>query len=358
MAWIKRNLFFVIMLAVGVGVTVYCGILLVKARGGNNQAREQYGTAKSSLDSLERSKPYPSTNNIAAAAADAARASTLLANFRDRFANFPTPPKVDDRQFTEYLHKTVAQFGAEATNAGVQLNRDFDFAWGQQLDKWTFPSNCLEGWMRQLEEERAILHILYNAKILYLEVFRRQSVAPEDLGGDEFDTANNASNKAMIISPYKVEFRAFSGDLAKVLSGFASASNCMIVKMIYVTPSRVPLPQTTESEPAPTPTPFYRNPQPPPVSFDGNPDAPFRRSGSRLGGLPGMSGDYSSAIPRRNQPAQAQQPAVAPPAPTTVRVLAETPLYVTLYIDVVKLKAPETNAPAAPSPIRPRMAGN
>jgi len=192
MAWVKRNLYFVIAVAVGLALTGYCGYLLYSATNATAEASGQYATAQSGLEDLRKKVPYPSKENIEAAEKDAVRVKAFLGEFRKPFSSFPAPPKVDDRQFKDYLQNCVNRFGAEATNAGVGLYPNYAFAFSQQIDKLTFPSECIPPWMQELEEIKALLHILYKAKINFLEEIQRPAANADDYGGDIIRFPTNA----------------------------------------------------------------------------------------------------------------------------------------------------------------------
>jgi hypothetical protein len=342
MAWIKRNLYFVITVAVALGVTGYCGYLLYSALGENADASGKYASAKSQLEELQHSSPYPTADNIRSAQEDAVRVRTFLAEFHKPFSPFPTPPKLDVREFNTYLLKIIAQFGAEATNAGVGMHADYAFSFSQQIAKINHPVEAIAPWMQELEEIKAILNILYTAKINYLEGIKRVAVCTDDSGGDDYIQFNNTTNTWGVVSPYMVKFRAFSAEIANVLAGVAASSNCFIVKAIYVSPSLVPLPDLTVQQPA----------APPPMReiFRPAPTDQFMQGQPRRG----RPGDYGERP--RYAPQQAQ-PVVVPAGPAAPElILYEKPLFVTIYIDVVKLKPAEPPA-AAPAASRPGRRG-
>jgi len=334
MAWIKRNLYFVITVAVALGVTGYCGYLLYSALDENVAASDKYASAKSSLDELQKKSPYPSPENIRAAVADAGRVQTFLSEFRKPFSPFPIPPKVDVREFNTYLQKSIAQFAAEATNAGVGLPNDYAFAFSQQVDKLAHPAEAIAPWMQELEEIKAILHILYNAKINYLEKIKRVSVCPDDAGSDDYIQFNNTTNTWGVVSPYMVNFRGFSAEIANVLAGVAASSNCFIVKALYVSPSLVPLKDVSQLQAAPLPVREYF--RPPPMSDQ------FMQNPSRRGGRD--YGEYRAQRPFAPTQPQMIAALAAPAGPETI--LFEKPLFVTIYIDVVKLKPAPEEKPA------------
>jgi hypothetical protein len=344
MAWIKRNLYFVITVAVALGVTGYCGYLLYSALGDNAAASEKYTSTKSQYDELLHKTPFPSKENIQSAEDDAARVRSFLSEFHKPFSPFPAPTKLDVREFNTYLLKIIAQFGAAATNAGVGMHADYAFSFSQQITKINHPAEAIAPWMQELEEIKAILQILYTAKINYLEKIKRVAVCTDDSGSDDYIQFNNTTNTWGVVSPYMVNFRAFSAEIANVLAGVAASSNCFIVKAIYVSPSMVPLPDLTVAQPAAAPMRTYVRPPPSEQFMQG----PARR------GRPGEGGE-GRMIPRQylQQPQQAEVP-VTPAGRETF--LFEKPLFVTIYIDVVKLK-PAEPAPSAAKEARPSRRG-
>jgi hypothetical protein len=349
MAWIKRNLYFVITMVVGLGLAGYCGYLLYSTLDQNKADREKYFSDKGNLDTLRKKNPFPDEQNIQEAKADADRVGAFLDEFRKPFANFSVPPKLDDRRFKEYLQNSISQFTLQATNAGVGLPAGYAFSFSQQTSPLNYPSDSIAPWMQQLTEIRAILQILYKAKINYLQQIKRPAVSGEELAGDDYLQVLDKTNTWGVVTPYMVNFRGFSAEIANVLAGVAASSNCLIVKTIYVQPSREPLPQLADILPA-TPPPMQ-----PRYQFRPAPEAPFN---------PYMQNNPGSGFRdrRREQRPQMQYPqmqfapaAEAPEAPAgPVTILRETPLFVTLYIDVVKLKAPEPRVPEArPGPSGP-----
>ncbi len=339
MAWVKRNLYFVICVAIALGLAGFCGYLFFGSLSDNAAALDAYTGKKSSLDALTTKVPAPSQANIQAANDDVKRVSAFLEEFHKPFSAFPKPPKMDDREFHDYLQKSIFQFGLEATNSSVALYPGYSFGFQQQVGVFNFAPENIAAWLQEIEEIRAILHICYKAKINFLEGIKRPSIAPDDAGSDIIQFPITPMPWGTI-SPYMVTFRAFSAEIANVLAGVATSSNCFIVKAVYVSPSRVPLPQISEIEPAAQPVaPIQIFRRPPPTE---GMDPYSRRRGPGTGGF------------RQYQPAPAQTTAAEPPVSTApVTILRETPLFVTVYIDVVKLKVTEPPpAPAATSKTR------
>jgi len=342
MAWIKRNLYFVITVVAGLGVTGYCGYLFFTERGTNSEASTKYTQDRAGYELLHDQNPYPDTNNITAAQQDQERVRQFLADFRKAFADFSTPPKLDARGFKDYLQKTVNQFTRDAANAGVEITTNYAFSFQGQMENLSPPPESIDPWMQQLVEIKAILQILFNAKINYLEHIRRPAVSSDDIGSpDDYIPQGNGSNQWGVVTPYKVEFRGFTAELAAVLAGFAQSSNCFIVKTIIVIPNKTPL--------APLAPPSLLAP---PQNYP-----PMRRPPSDIYMPPGMGRGREERGERFRQRAPTPQPAPGAGAPTgpvlPEKILSEQLLFITLYVDVVKLKAPAAPSPP-PRAVKPR----
>jgi hypothetical protein len=354
MAWIKRNLIFVITVLVGLGVSGYCGYLLYSAMQESEAAKAQYESAQSALSALQHKKPFPSNANIEMARADAEQGQVLLAGFQKNFARFPTPPKMDDRSFNDYLHKVILQFGTEATNAGVALPANYQFTFSRQMDELDYPPGSIDLWMQQLQEMQVLLHILFDAKINYLELIKRPSIGPNDVAGDEVLVGPSKANSWGEVSSYMVSFRAFSKEIADVLAGIASSSNCFVLTAIYVSPSRATLPQVAEEAETSAAAPSVAN-RPQPQTQYQRPVYPGAMPGRRGYGPPGRPPTASPYQPRIAQSAPAPAAPAAPAAPTAPEtILGEKPLFVTIYIDLIKLNKPAVPQAAA----NPRMGGS
>jgi len=320
MAWVKRNIIFVIIVAVGLIAAGYCGYLLHAVMAANADASGKFVEAQEELKKEREAKPPATPENLEAAKADQERVKSFLGDFRKSFSPFPTPPKVDERGFSDHLQITLREFAAAATNAGVQVPAGYGFAFGAERAKMTFAPECIEGWMDEIEQVRVILRILFDCKINALESIQRVQICGDDIdGNDTLPTVAPGSNTWGVVMPYRLAFRGFSTEVANVLASFADSSNCFIVKYVDVKPSKTPLPQLAETTTQPTPRRYmaqqYENPY---AADDGG----------------GTRSRY-----RRPQPQQQQEIQIAPqgPAPPET-ILQETPLYVTMVVDAVNIK--------------------
>jgi hypothetical protein len=333
MVWIKRNLFFVISMAVGLLLTGYCAYLLYSSLNANSGVSEDYKSTLDNLRAMQQKPPFPSTDNIQAAKADQDKVRRFLADFRTRFASFPAPPAEDAKGFQTYLADSLVRFRAAATNAGVQLPADYSFSFSGLIGKLTYPPGNIGPWMQQLEEISAILDILYHAKINYLGGLQRAPVSADENGSADCLPAITVTNQWGIVSPYKVTFRGFGAEIAAVMEGFARSSNCFIIKAVAVEPDRSVQPvavQTPPQQPVATyiPPPRY-NPYPYPYPELNRPYDSMGRPGFRPPLRPMSPVAAAPSAPS----------AVAAVAAAPVTILSESPLLVTISVDVVKLKA-------------------
>ncbi|HWD21372.1 MAG TPA: Amuc_1100 family pilus-like protein [Verrucomicrobiae bacterium] len=326
MAWIKRNLIFVITMAVGVILIGVAGYFVYTAIGANADARDQYNGAVGELSQLQDKKPHPSTENIQVVTDDSKRVATMATNFGKAFVNFPTPPPVEPREFKKFLTITLNQFRAGATNANVELaDPEYAFSFSAETSRLTFPEASFGPWMEQLEEIKAILDILYAAKINSLDGLQRCPAPSEDPSGADFLASAVTSNQVSIIAPYKISFRGFSEEIANVLKGFASSSHCFLIKDLEVAPSKgMPAGGGVTGGGFMPMAPAYS-----PMPFQAGPSYPGRRGGR-------YSPEPMPVMP------QAPTAAAVPAAPTApVTILKPMPLFVTMVVDVVKLKNPQ-----------------
>ena len=132
MAWIKRNLIFVIIIVVGLGLTGFCAFLFYQNLGTNTQAKADYEDAYNQLTTLQGKVPYPSEENIQHAEDDYKTAQQFLSTSGSTFADFPAPPKLDERGFKAYLENSIFELRNGAARGGVQIPDNYAFGFSAQ----------------------------------------------------------------------------------------------------------------------------------------------------------------------------------------------------------------------------------
>jgi hypothetical protein len=359
MLWFKRNLFFVLSMVVGLGLAGWAGYDFYSVTDKNSEVAKTLKDNREQLKTLKSKSPVPTAENIQAAKEEEKRVGQFLAQFRTAFAPFPTPPKTDEKGFKTILETTIEQLRQQATNAEVTLQPNYYFSFSAQMEKLSYHVESIESWLAQMEEIKVICDILFRARITALDSIQRVPVSDDDQGASDYLIgANSLTNQLGVLTPYKITFRGYSEQIADVLEGFARSRHCWIVKDVDVRPSMVSPPMVIPpdlSQPAPAPQMFMR---PQPMYNDPRMELRNRMregggAGGRIpgGGFPGERPIYRPQM--MPQPQFLPQPQV-PAAPVTV--LSPKILFITLSVDLVKLKPPdvETNKPAARPAVNPR----
>ena len=223
-------------------LTGYCVWLFTRDLASNSTVDNDLQEATRQYDALANNPkvPYPSEENIQHAREDQTKVKQLVDQLHTAFPPFPAPPKLDVKGFSEYLETTLFDLRTRATNAGVSLPDDFAFAFTDQRGKLNYPLECIPLWLQQLAEINSLCDILYRARINSLLVLKRVSISSSndmivtfgDLLGSQVTNTPFGT-----VTPYKIEFKCFSKDLAAVLDGLARSSHCFVVKNIVVRPA-------------------------------------------------------------------------------------------------------------------------
>jgi hypothetical protein len=239
MAWIKRNLIFVLGMATGLILTVYCAVLFAGDFKLNAGLNHDFEINEQKYNQLTKKSPYPSEENITRAKEDRMKLEAVREALRVEFTPFPTPPKEDEKGFSTYLEDTIAELQAKAAENTVALPTNMSFGFTDLRGKLKFDTNNIPRWMQQLTEIKALCDILFSAKINSLAGLRRVPVAtndafltPADLLSEKIKTTTNGT-----FTPYRIEFRGFSRELADVLTGLATSSNFYAIDDIQVAPA-------------------------------------------------------------------------------------------------------------------------
>ena len=227
MAWIKRNLIFVIAIALGLALTGYCGYLLYTSLSSNADVKSSYDEAVSQLNSLKQASPYPSQENIDVAKADKERVREFLADFRKSFAAFPPPP-VENSRVPDLPGRNARAVSRRSHQRGRGIAAGLWVYVFRAEGQIQVPAANIQPWMQQLEEISTILDILYQAKINVLVGICRVPVAADDVGtGDCMLPTTPVTNVWGVVTPYKITFRGFSPEIAAVLAGFPAPATVL-----------------------------------------------------------------------------------------------------------------------------------
>ncbi|HTB85323.1 MAG TPA: Amuc_1100 family pilus-like protein [Candidatus Sulfotelmatobacter sp.] len=242
MGWIKRNLFFVIGGILALGLLGAAGYYIWASWSNNAKAFDDLTQVVQNLKSLNDQKPSPGNdrnNNIQNAKDQEKQLRDWLASSANNFQPIDPIPQgqVTGANFSGALQSTLGQLRHEADAAGVLLPPKFDFSFTAEGDRMTFTPSGLGPLAEQLGEVAAISRILYAARVNAFDGIQRVRASDDDASGQPSDYIDYrpVTNELAIIEPYVITFRAFTPELAAVLSDLATAKNAFIVKAVTVT---------------------------------------------------------------------------------------------------------------------------
>ena len=243
MAWIKRNLFFVIGGILAIGLLGSAGFYIYKGWSHNKAALNELNEIYNTLRELTSKKPSPGNdkiNNIEAAKQQESQLREWIRQAGDYFkpiTTVPSPPNgiISSEGFAAALRRTIDQLQHEAETASVALPPQCTFSFKAQRDLVKF-SGSLEPLAQQLGEVKTISEILFAARVNALDGIQRVRVSDDDASGPQADYLDDRSvtNNLAVLTPYQITFRSFSPEIGAVLAGFASSPHGFVVKGINV----------------------------------------------------------------------------------------------------------------------------
>jgi hypothetical protein len=242
MAWVKRNLYFVICCVIAVVLLGAAGWYGYSGWQGNSDSWELLKQAYSQLQSLGQKPVTPNEDNIKAAREEAKQAQDLSKGLRQRLSPIPFIPntnKVDDHALATAVRDTITRLTASAAANHVEIPPDFSFSFSAQREKTAYAPQSLDQLARELGEIKAICDILFSNRINSLTGIERERTADDAAGGamPEYLEMASITNNNTIITPYQVTFLSFDQELAHVLDGFANQQYGILVRTLEVEPA-------------------------------------------------------------------------------------------------------------------------
>jgi hypothetical protein len=288
MAWIKRNLFFVVGAVIAAGLLAAAGVYDYQNWQRNNTALDALNQTYETLKRLSAQNPSPGNDtidNIQAARVQQQQLQQWIQQAGQYFQPIPPIPDpakgaITDARFAAARDHILSQLQAEANNASVTLPPQYGFSFEAERTSVKFAPGTLTALSQQLGEVKMICELLYAARINALDGIRRVRASDDDAVGPQADYTDHPTitNELAVITPYEVTFRCFSQDLAKVLSSFAISPHGFIVKAINVQPAA----GATTTSPSPG-SPTFGEPEVPayarPAAPASRPAAPPGRGG-------------------------------------------------------------------------------
>lgn len=245
MAWIKRNLFFVLGGLVALGLMVGGGFFLFQKISDEGSVTEQIAKQYAELKRLYEQNPHPGVppiDNIKAAKEQEASLRAYINKIHPLFERIPpipdsAPNKVRDADFAAELRNTVTQLHRSAGQQSVLVASNYYFTFEAQKNLMVFDPASLDSMAVHLGEIKAICDILFDAKVNTLDNIRREKISElNDNNPPDYLTQKTITNTLAELTPYEVTFKCFSAELALVMGNLATSPNGFIVKTINVEP--------------------------------------------------------------------------------------------------------------------------
>jgi hypothetical protein len=250
MGWIKRHLFFVVGGLLAFLSLGGAGVFIYQNWAHNSDASEKLGEIYTTLHDLANAPQQPGNdkiNNTELAKEQGKQIAQWMKDAGKYFVAIPAiPPTVPltNSAYAEALRQTIDSLRHQAEVASVMLPPQYDFSFSAQRTRVVFAPGSLEPLAVQLGEVKAISEVLFAAKVNALDSIQRVRVSEDDatsgLQSDYIDQ-RPVTNDLAVITPYVVTFRTFTPELAKVMSGFATAPSPFIVKSVSVQPAGMAL---------------------------------------------------------------------------------------------------------------------
>ena len=255
MGWIKRNLLFVIVSAVALGLLGGAGFYIYQSWTRNSEKFDNLNEIYGKLKELQSQSPAPGNEKVDNSKIAKEQHQQLRAWIESTGKYFqPIPPipsgAVTSEEFARALSTTVDRLQGLAKESGIVLPDQYFFSFKAESRELNIAA---PGPLSvQLGEVKAIVEILFSAKINALESVQRNRVSGDDANGPQGDyvDAQSVTNHLAVITPYVVSFRCFTPELSRVIAAFATSTNAFLIKAVNIQPAGA---VTTVSAPADMP---------------------------------------------------------------------------------------------------------
>jgi len=328
MGWIKRNLIFVISGILALGLLGAAGFFIYQGWSHNSEQSQTLNDIYAKLAELASAQPQPGNDkidNIKTAKEQDQQLRAWINEAAGIFHAVPPIPQGDvtSKTYATALGTTIYQLQQEAKDNSVGLPANYYFSFQVQSSKLTISSG-LTPLAAQLGEVKALVEVLFAARVNNLDGIQRVRVSEDDVAGglqSDYIDETPITNNLAIITPYVVTFQCFTPELARVIAGFANATNPFVVKSVTAQPANAS--GTPESQAGNVPIQYA------PGQYVPGQNPPSRYGMDRYGRPPP---GYPAGMPGQPPPG-----APAPAKGGLQTVLKEQLLRVTMEVEIVKL---------------------
>ena len=333
MAWIKRNLAFVIGGVVALGLLVAAGFYIYQSWSQNDAARQKLSETYAALDLLTKKTPSPGNdkvNNTQIAIEQQKQLLDWMSSVSTFFQPIPAiPPAIGDSGnsavFRSALATTIKGLQDQAGSVSVGLSPNYGFSFEAYRNQLNLSPASLAPLSLQLGEVKVLADILLAARVNSLLSIQRLRISDSDATGPAGDylDATPTTNELAILTPYAVTFQSFTPEISQVLAGFATSKYALVVKSITVQPAGA------AGSLAGTDLPPGQNMPMPGMPGERQYMPGYPGPGQPGMGMPGIGMPGANGLPPPGQPANSKG--------GLQTIVKEQLLRVTLQIEVVKL---------------------
>lgn len=346
MLWIKRNLVLVIGIVVSLALLGGAGFYLYDNFEENWDRDDDLDKLKVKLDAL-RMGTFPSEANISTVRSNISQIGKFTGEAERLLVHEPV--KMGTVPFSVQLPRVLDEMRRAATNASVELPPKYEFTFGEVKAMPRIPSYGLEPLAGRLSEVGTICSVLFKARVRGIESIQRVAAFADEPKGvdlllDRAEQTNVLSTNIVVtVTPYRVVFRGFSGDLSAVLNHLSLTRDFFVVRQVDVEPATPGLSQGMQMQNMMDPSGMMPIPTMSPSPF-GGPGGPGFPPGG-VGGLANpMTPGGMARPPAPKGPAGATGPQM--PKSSLTKVLDEQQMRITLVLDVIKVTRKAVLPPA------------
>jgi hypothetical protein len=243
MPWIKRNLVFVISLAVALLLIGAGTFYIFSSKESADTASAELESKKGEYDQLVQRDPYPNSKNIELAKSEQIRLSALRSNILQTFSQYPKSEALDDASFKALLSRVIAELEREADRKGVKLpapsgsSTKYNFTFDTQRRELRLAPNTLQPLALALNDIKDVCQLLFASKIHSLVSIRRTAIGTNEIAGSGDLLAKKVSTNAIVkagVYPYEVQFQCFTSELDDVFNRLVAAPNAYVIKVVNI----------------------------------------------------------------------------------------------------------------------------
>lgn len=238
MAWIKRNLLFVVGLAVAAILLLGSSFYLYQSWDSSQTALGELQAKNQSLDAIVNTDPFPNPENLKQVKEEQQRVEDFKKSAAAHFTELSKPEGLDNAAFKTLLESRLAGLVREADRTGVHLPEKYDFTFGEQRKVLQIPDKALAPLAVHLDDVSDLCHILFTSRVHSLISIKRTAVGTNDSNSStdfllsKKVTTNSITDAA--IFPYEISFQGFSSELSAVLAGLRDAPKAYNIKTVNI----------------------------------------------------------------------------------------------------------------------------